>query len=242
VYAKYGNYQHAANEISLRVERNPIRGDNGVVRATRVVINMSGRYQQDTQAAITSGLSTLEDAYIDGQGDFGLYLDDGTPTAHAISAASTGGGIRVLKAVSYPDGRGAEYSTWRTFEVALEADVLENVGILAFSETLSFKGGGPQFIYLEPLNGAPQMQLVKQATTYKATQSGQALGYFGWVDAPAPIFPDALHQDQSSVSLASPHRTGPLGQPFYSLYQTTWNYVFESASPLGGVPTVQPEV
>jgi len=241
VYCKYGSYQHAANEVAITVNRTALRADNGVIRATRVSIGLRGRYQADTQAGITSGLSGLEAAYTDGRGDFGLYLDDGTLTQHYIRAADTAGGIRIMKAVSYPVGDSAEYVTYRNFEVELEADVLTDVGILDWRETITVSGGGPMVIWLEPLNGAPQAQLVKQQTTYKATQSGSATGHLGPVTPPDPLWPAFYQKNKSSASSTSGKRNGPRNAPFYTDFVTTWNYAFESNIPFEGNPTLQPE-
>ena len=50
------------------------------------------------------------------------------------------------------------------------------IGLVSWTESLALTGGGPQFGYLLTLNGPPQKQLLRQQTTFKATQQGEAVG------------------------------------------------------------------
>src|SRR5690606_32239803 len=90
-------------------------------------------------------------------GNVGLFTDSGQPTSHVISSVGTLGGIRVTQMPSYPRGDGGEYTTFRTFEIQLEADYPNlQAELVAFEEQISVTGtGGPRFTILETLTGPP---------------------------------------------------------------------------------------
>jgi hypothetical protein len=142
---------------------------------------------------------------------------------------------------SFPEGRGAEYSTFRNYTIVLEAEVLDtSATIVNWHEVLSFQGGGPQFAFLETINGPPQKQLLKQFTTFRATQAGEATGHLGYPVAAAPLWPAAEHTTSRQIRYELPKRAGPPGSPTYTQYRVTWSYSYEDAGPLVGLPTAWP--
>jgi hypothetical protein len=147
----------------------------------------------------------------------------------------------VIAPPSFPRGQGAEYSTFRNYTIALEAEWLApQATLLAWQETIRFQGGGPRFAYLEPINGQPVKQLLKQATTFKATQSGEAVGYAAYPLPALPIWPDAEHTDRREIRYELPRRMGPPGNPTYTQFKVSWSYSFEDSGPLLGLPTAWP--
>src|SRR4029077_8154957 len=88
-------------------------------------------------------IAALRSAYNVNGLDLGLYLDDGvTPTDHVLASSTTLGGTRVT-ALEFPNGSGAEYSTFRSYSITVEADTPDtSQNLLDFSETLSFAGTG----------------------------------------------------------------------------------------------------
>lgn len=243
MYIQYGNYQHAIGEGAIRVTRRTEYSRANQLTGVRVRFEMQGRIQIDdtgdplaNQAAMTDALNGLEAAYaVDGY-DFGLYEDDGTPTQHVLLNATTLGGVKVTSPLCYPVGAGAEYSTFRNYELAVEGFV-PNVlaGVVDWQETVRWSGGGPDYVFLQTLAGPPQKQLRVEQTTYKAVQSGYAVGNLSYVSPPGPLWPYALQPMASSVTQASPERMGPLNIP-YRNYRTTWTYSFEDVAPLFGAP------
>jgi hypothetical protein len=203
--------------------------------------DIQGRLQAADQATLSAAITALETAYsVPGQ-DVGFYFDDGAPTTHLIRSADTIGGVRVVVPPGYPQGKGAEYSTFRGYAIALEAELADDrAGLLNWHETLGFKGGGPQFGFLEPINGLPQKQLLKQFTTFRATQSGEAVGYLGYPSPAAPIWPEAEHINQREIRYELPRRSGPPASASYTQFKVTWSYTFEDAGPLVGSPTPWP--
>ena len=234
---RYGSYTHDQNEcavvISKRAQFSP-RGDRQSVRETW---HVTGIKQAASQGALTAALAALRAAYGQNGFDVGLYLDDGvTLTDHAMASAATLGGVRVLE-LDFPHGDGAEYSTFRTYRLVLEADFPDSAGLLLeYDEALHFEGtGGPRRVFLEVLEGLPQEQIGTQASTYRVTQSGRAVGHGTYPLPAAPIWPAAELVDRRRVTLRTPQRfAGP-----WARFPVEWKYVFESISPLAGTPTLQ---
>jgi hypothetical protein len=241
MYLKYGNYQHATNEASVVISKQGIFAESGISRGVRERWDIQGRLQAADQAGLTAAIHALSAAYaLQGQ-DIGFFFDDGQPSSHRIQSAATNGGVRVLVPPSFPEGKGAEYSTYRGYTLAVEAEWLDSEStLLHWTESLSFRGGGPQFAFFEPLGGLPQKQLLKQATTYFATQTGSAVGQLGYPPAPSPLWPAAEHVDRREVRYELPKRSGPTSSATYTQFKVSWTYHFEDASPLVGLPTAWP--
>ncbi len=241
MYLKYGNYQHAANEVSVVISKQGLFSEAGIARGVRERWDIQGRLQAGDQASLSAAMDALAAAYaIQGQ-DVGFYFDDGAASSHRIVSRNADGGVRVVVPPSFPQGKGAEYSTFRTYSLAVEADLLDyQAGLLSWTESLSFQGGGPRFGFLQPVNGLPQKQLLVQSTTYRAAQSGSATGYFAYPTPPAPIWPEAEHVDQREVRYELPKRSGPTASATYTQFKVSWSYHFEDAGPLTGLPTPWP--
>ncbi len=241
MFLKYGNYQHADNEASVVISKEGLFTSAGMPQGVRERWTINGRLQASSQAQLTATIAALAAAYsVQGQ-DVAFYLDNGQPTSHAIPSAATNGGVRVVVPPSFPEGRGAEYSTFRNYTIVLEAEWLDpNATLLSWHEVLSFQGGGPQFGYLEPINGLPQKQLLKQFTTFRATQAGEAVGYWSYPAPAAPLWPAAEHLGVREIRYELPHRMGPPGAPVYTQFKVSWSYQFEDAGPLVGAPTAWP--
>ncbi len=245
MYAQYGSYQHQIGEGSLTVSRET-EYQSGIATAVRLRYRMQGRIQIADQGSLlanqslmTAALNALETAYEINGLDFALYQDDGTPTVHGIESAATIGGTRVVTPVTYPIGRGAEYSTFRNYEVAVEA-LLPNVlvGLVSWSETLNFIGGGPAYAFLQTLTGPAVKQQLCEQTTYKATQSGMAIGAYSYPLPSDPLWPYALHPDRARITQVSPRRVGATGLIQFQNFQTHWSYEFEDTAPLVGQPNL----
>lgn len=241
MYLKYGNYQHAVGEVSVVISKQGLFTETGIARGVRERWDIAGQLHAADPAALTTAINAMAAAYaVQGQ-DVGFYFEGGQPSSHFIDSSATNGGVRVVVPPSFPQGRGAEYSTFRNFSLAVEAEWLAaDQAVLEWRETLSYSGGGQQFAFLQPISGAPVKQVLRQATTYRATQSGQATGFQSYPAIPDPIWPTAEHLDQRQVTYSLPDRQGPAGSATYTNYKVSWNYQFESASPLIGIPTTWP--
>jgi hypothetical protein len=240
MYLKYGTYRHADNEVSVVISKEGLF-TSGLSRGVRERWSIAGRLQAADQAGLTAAIDALAAAYsVQGQ-DVAFYRDNDQPTSHAISSAATNGGVRVVVPPSFPEGKGAEYSTFRNYTIVLEAELLDpSATLVSWHESLSFSGGGPQFAFLEPINGLPQKQLLKQFTTFRAAQAGEAVGYLGYPVPPPPLWPDAEHAGARQIRYELPQRMGPPGRPVYTHFKVSWSYSFEDAGPLVGLPTAWP--
>ncbi|OHB81789.1 MAG: hypothetical protein A2W31_06590 [Planctomycetes bacterium RBG_16_64_10] len=241
IHLIYGSHAHDSGECAVQWSADPII-TNGTRTGVKYIVDVRGRLHGDTQAALTTAIAALESAYDQDNKDIGLLFSDGTRTAHYLSARSCRGGTRVTR-LSYPLGDGGQYSTYRDYQITVEAEVAaedDESGILEWSETVTQIGGGRQYGFLETLNGAPQEQILKQQTVYRATQQGEAVGAKKYPPPAPPIWASRFCNDRSQVSHTSPRKVGTLKGEEYTEYRTSWSYVFESAEPLSGLPTPWP--
>jgi hypothetical protein len=233
MYLRYGNYSHQAGECSISISRRSLLSEQKIMYGYIESWQIMGRLQAADVAGITAAIQALSQAYYIPNQDMGLYNDDGTPTDHILSSATANGGVIVANPPAFPEGRNAEYSTFRNYTITVEAEY-PYVGmgrLLSWAETLSFQGTcGPLWGFLATINGDPERQLFRQQTSMHATQSGHASGLDVYPMPAGPIWPDLEHQDQRSIVMEIP--------PERSRRRTvTWNYVFESSFPLSGMPT-----
>jgi len=198
MYLRYGSYTHAQNEPAVQIARRAVFSPRGFRQAIRETWRIVGVLHAADQPGLTLAIADLRSAYSGNGCDLGLYLDDGaTPTDHVMASAAALGGTRVT-ALEFPSGTGAEYSTFRSYSIAVEGDFPDTSNnLLDFSETISFEGtGGPRIVFLDTLEGLPQPQLAQQRTTCRARQAGRAVGMAGYPPVAAPIWPGAELQEQ----------------------------------------------
>lgn len=240
IYAKYNNYALPTATTSVTILKRVLLSPRRRRVATRETWIMRGKFvptasSATKQSEISSSLLQLRRNFgVDG-GNLGLYFADGSATDHVIRSGDTIGGV-VVKALNFPTPRGAEYATYRTFELICEAEYRDaEKELLDFSERLTFSGGGPRFVFLQPLTGDPVKQQVAQRTPYRVVQSGYALGYSRYPTRQPPIWPGALHADKSPIEEESPRDW----RNVRTHYRTTWRYLFESVASLSGHPNVR---
>ena len=230
MYLYYNGLWFDANEAEITLSRRRTYNPQNKLQKETHVWNVNGVRQAANQAALTTSINTFE-SYMQDGGDIGLYLDDQTTlTSHYLVSSQSLGGTKIVD-LSYPQGKGAEYSTFRTWSFTLEADFAPKfVGILGpieFEESLTFEGGLPRKVWLECAVGPPQEQLVSQQTTYRATQTGSAKQISVPPSVPPAIWPDALISRQISKVTQSGNGL---------TFGRSWTYTFESDEPLYAEP------
>lgn len=235
----YRGYFHAVAENDFRITREPIISDMGARMGYTERWVLGGFIQAANQLALTAALASLEAAYSVNGGDLKMYDDNGALTDHCLFSANTISGVRVSKPFYPEDSKGAEYTTFRRYQINIEAEIHEvNVGYVAFHESLSLTGLQPnsRFIFLKTLTGPAQRQQVCQQETYKAVQSGMAVGHFGWPLFPQAIFAGAVHWDEATQTQEDPVylSNGMIRWPI------SWSYPAEDSQPLIGSPTIVP--
>jgi len=234
---KYGNYTHDANEAAISISRQSELGDDGRPFRQIETWNVSGLLQAASVAALTTAIAALESAYEEDGNTLSLVEDDGTATAHSLANA------RIVVPPSFPTSEGAEYTTYRTYQFTAEAEVelsQDNTrDTLEYQETIAFSGGGPRIVHLTTLTGPPVRQVTAQRTPYRATQSGRAVGRTRYPNPPGARFPSAQVGDPQ-IQRVTPRVVGSTNNREEREYEITWQYNFESASPLNGSPAARP--
>ena len=231
---KYGTYAHPDNEVQITISRRSNVEANGLRASFVESWNIRGVLHAANHAALTAAIAALEAAYgIDGQ-DLVFFENDGTTeTAHKLANATSLGGVRVTGGPSYPAGSGAEYSTFRTYVITVEAEYpLDVEGPIAWTQTLIAGGGGARFVMLQTLTGSPVRQQVAENTPYWALQTGTAKGLLSYPTPDDPMFPDDEHADRRRIV----HRTPEIIEGVAADFVVSWSYSFESTSPLVGLP------
>lgn len=235
---RYGNYTHADGEINPSLSRALSLNAAGEPYALLHRWTLRGTLLADSVAELTTAIRGLENAYSVNGRDLALLTDSGGSTAHLLKSSQCIGGVRVVDGPNFPTGDRGDYTTYRTYTITLEGEVILNGAeqLLAFSERVSFSGGGPRIVWHEALEGDPVPQVVAEKTVFRATQQGSTVGYLSYPNPPEPLFPGFLIENPE-VQKESPKRTGRGARTTYTEFGISWNYQFASASPLNGNPT-----
>jgi hypothetical protein len=237
----YGDYRHPLGQPAITIWRRTLLSAANTPLAVSERWEIAGLLQAATVQEMSEKIDALEAAYSEDGRDLVLYLPDGTTaSSHYLASSQTLGGVRVVRPPSYPEGRGAQYATVRTFLVTLEAEVpvtSPETALVSFRETLELTGGGPRYGHLEPLVGWPIKQLLRRHTVFRALQRGEAVGWLAYPAAPPPLWPAALVEAGTSQA-GSPRRRGLGAALAYTDFPISWSYKFESAGPLIGGPNV----
>ncbi len=208
----YGSYRHGLGEAALAITRNTVYSEEKIALGVLKRWAVAGVLQGADAAAISSAIAALEAAYaVEGQ-DAILFFDDGaTRSAHQLLNSAALGGVRVVQPPFFSHGEGAEYTTWRSYSLVIEALLpATDAGtrLCSWEETLTFAGGGARWRYLPTLDGPPIKQIVQAQLPQRVVQAGRAVGYLAYPLAPAPLYPAAIHQEYSSIRYHAPKRVG----------------------------------
>ncbi len=236
MYLAKGSYIHATNEVTLVIRAETQFSPRREAYAVKVIWIIRGVLLDTTVAGLTARIAALQAAYNFGGDTIALYNDDGSLTAHVLDSSSAIGGVRINRPPTFLKGDGTEYVTKREYEIEVEALYpFTGTALLEFTETVSLSGaGGPRFVYKQPLFGLPIKQQVAQFTTFKATQSGSAVGWFDY-----PPFPNALFPADEKVDLRSQSRESPsVWNGDAVRFPISWSYTFESNQPLQANPNL----
>jgi hypothetical protein len=237
----YGSFKHPLGQPKVSFVADAIKNDGEVVVGYTARVDIAGMIigsGNNPQQSIDQQIQQIKTAYSVPNQDVVLYLSDGvTASQNVIRVQDTLGGIRVVRAPSFPEGGGAEYATYRTFTVGLEAE-LPAVGpsaLWSFRESLAFQGGGRIWDIAQPIYGDGIEQTIKQNSPYSAVQTGEAVGYRGyWAKMwPGPLWPPREQGFLREESMEGPRRIGTA----YKLFPTRWTYRFKSVKPLKGTAT-----
>ncbi len=233
IFVRYGNYSHDPGEVEYSIMRGSVETERREVYQDNVTVTLNGRLFAESSSEIERKLKALLAAYAKQKQDFAIIVNRQKSVLN-MRSQDTISGIRVVQQPAFPTNRLAAHVTYLDYTVQLQWETLLPSAALAlrsFRETLTFEGGGPTFGHLETIDALPQKQQTRRFTIYTAQQTGSAVGLFTRPRLPPPIWPGALTK--------APRRTldnGTLVGNTQTDLGIQWDYTFESAYPLFGVP------
>ncbi len=244
MYLKYGNYTHEAGECAIVIQKESVLNAENNKVGWKEVWQISGMLRGTDASDLTTKIRALETAYGVNGRDLKLLNDDGSETAHKLISNQSRSGV-MITSLNYPVGEGAEYTTFRNYQIVAECDIsileiFSQIGIgggrgknqqggitLSYTEVISTRGtGGPRIVVLETMGGPPVKQVVSKQTTVYKTQSGSATGMYGYPAVPPPLDPANEIADRRVIQQELPSTVSPFGKE--SIYKVSWSYEFVS--------------
>jgi hypothetical protein len=207
-------------------------------------LHVNGYLVGTSQANLTAQEINLRAILSVGYADLALLQDAGPYSSAAIVNNASISGVRITDGPHFEEAQGAEFVTLRRCRFTGSATFLcpgTAAVIVEYRESLSFFGNcGPQMSWRHPVNTGPILQQVFPSTTMRVVQSGRAVGHLVRPPPQPPMFPlITMHQERSRVTPDDPTRIGP-GPAGLINWPISWNYEFESAVPLVGLPNLPP--
>lgn len=238
----YGTYAFQEHAVGFTTDVSAEKSPTGRVMHRAFRFTLNGTLTGSSQADMKVKILALESACWTRYQDLVLFMNDGATSAVILKNQGSMYGVSCVAGPAYPTSYGPENLTKRTFTVAFEATypagvkpdgtgVPENLlnYAMTFQEKLSFSGGNPRFAFAEDINGGePEKYLIVPRTTFKCVQSGTAVGHLGYPDVPDQLFPGDLVGDPVVDFQGSADGVRD--------WTVTWQYQFESARPLLGLP------
>lgn len=220
---KVGDYSYQLYGAGITVDRRDSLNDVEQPIERECTVNVMTRLLNTggTVASMNTLVEAFEAAHRIPNQDVILYQADGTtPTVHSWPASDQIVPACVIRGPSYPEYQGAEGINYRTIQVSFR--IIEQLpeatsSLRSYTQTVTVSGGGPRVGHIETLTGRPQKQLIRQATTAKASQNGSAVGIFAYPFPPEPLWPEALVE----LGRFSYQKSG-------RNWITSWQYEFES--------------
>jgi hypothetical protein len=242
IQLRYGNYYHPEGEPTVVISKRVETTADGVPTETRFVWQIAGRVEGDNTAAVVAGINALETAYGRWGRDAVLFDNSTNLACHFLPNAGSLRGVKVVGPPSYPVGTGAQLSTFRDYNITLEAEYpavgFNGSRFVAWQETVTFTGGQLWQDLVETVNGPAVPYITALRTPYEAVQQGSATGLNGYPPVPPPLWPQALAgRNPQTVTYTGPSLNAPGRRQNWSV---SWSYRFKARTPLVGLPTLQP--
>jgi hypothetical protein len=234
---KLGQYEFDSNACFISTRMETVWSAGGEAIAYRYLWTVEGYLSGSSQTDLTTKALALETQLKRQDLDLIFYRDDGGESANFLHSRGSMTGIRITRGPDFTNRNGSEYATERTFSFEAEAEYPtrnDSSVLMSWEEELETGGGYPLIIHRPAINAPPQKQIVFQQMPYTATQSGAIVGYLKYPSVPPPLFPAHL-KEAPVIHRRSPERRKPGNHQGFSV---TYRYVFESATPLVGLPTL----
>lgn len=235
MFLRYWSRVSADGECALSITKQAMLTPAGRRYGERHTWVIDGQLQADTPVLIAVAVRNLEATFARDYGDAELLISAGV-AMHRLPNAGSTTGVRVVQPPHYPQGTGAEGTTFRNYRVVLEAEYLTDTPpqMKVFSERLSQDGGLPLYADVVLTEGLPRTHLLATHTPYRYVQSGQAVGFLAYPPVPPPVFGRGPQLRGQRVEYGSPI---PQNGGFTD-WAVSWAYEFSSPVPLTGLPFV----
>lgn len=248
IYFEYGSFKHPAGEVyPRRIELIPQHTPQGFRWASLYRMVVGGNFCSDigtplTPATVATRVSELEAAYVGDYNDFGFrFVGTNVKTPHYIETNAAGNlsGNKVISA-SWDYMTPAEFANTRTFEIQLEALILQAFSnIVEFQETVAEIGtGGPDWTYRARYQGYPVREDITQYTPVELVQKGTVTGISSHPQPPAPWWPADEHGPSRVIVRHTPKVFGHPSNARAVLYTTEYKYHFRRAVPTNYTPGI----
>lgn len=238
VTLKYGDFQHADNEVNVNISRRGMENETGYVYGYIESWSITGIMQADSLSALRTAMDALEAAYKVPNKD--LIWKIGDTTIHQMLNNDTAYGIRVAVAPHYPQGDApGELVNRRHYALVVEGAHLNpeaanstegNIYIVNYETNLSITGtGGPTFAHLPTLTGLHQKQQLTETSVVTAQQTGRksGIGFYPAADPPQANLAAYEKVDRRNIRYGNPRRYNN-SEFEYPIY---WSYTFERNQP-----------
>lgn len=238
---RYRSYDHADNEASAQMKRTARIGERGVRFIETEQWTIQGMLIGSTQAAISTEIEELIDAYSQDGGDLTLFLNSGSESPHVLRSRDTIGGLRVVQLPSFPVGDGSEYAptgvSGRTYEIIVEADfAASNDNLISWSQSFSTRGvaGAERWAFGPTINGYWPRDIVNERMPITIVQRGSAVGRDRYPVPSPPLFPADEHKELREIIRDDPERRNR----DLTNFKIAWSYTFEALTARSGQAVV----
>lgn len=233
----YGNYGCPANGVRWTTSINTTLVDNVPTTITSLV-NLEGMIEGTGQSDVAAKCAAMQRAFLTPYRDLEIRGDNGQ-VLEAIRSGGSLTGVVCVSGPNYPDGQFGDFGTYRKFTATFQAVYQAEQGkplILSYTQTLETSGGFPVVVFQPSVTGKPVKVQTSPATTFKARQSGSAVGLISYPFIPPPIFGAGNLVANPTISRSTPRRNGR----GLTEWAVAWSYEFESVNPLNGLPGLPP--
>lgn len=234
---RYGSFAFDAGESSWRT--NVTTEYAGMIPTLRVItVSLTGKILGSSATELANRSRLLQNAFWQVGRDLTLTDDSGV-VIESLRSGNSLSGVTCIEGPSFPEGEGAEFVTYRTFTATFQAKYQAQANqalVYNWTQSVTQSGGGPLIVWQPAVTGRPVKVIAQEATTYRATQTGSAMGLIGYPPVPPPAFGAGNLSANPDITYTAPRRVGNGLTDF----AVSWTYQFESAGPLKAGPGVPP--
>jgi len=234
----FNGYTHAADSVGIKIDNRMIedKQKRPLIRVSRWTVVGTLR-SAGGSGALQSDMDDLEDAYGDGDENYGNATFTANGHTHTLRNDTAFSGVRV-SAFGWTTGpwkMHTELSNRRSFYAVLQAEYRFAHQVVAYSEEVEQVGtGGAKWRFMPSLTGAPQQQTLQVQTPVQYVQRGSLTYRTAMPSAPSSVFlSQYMHHDQTRIKEIAPQSITKNGTTqTNALYTVTWMYFAESVVPV----------